>query len=251
MTGTVIRDGHWRFPLEVSLPIVGDAHPLRVRYNQFLYRAITIALLVHLLLISSWILLRTVGRGLAPIEDPMVIEFMSPPSLKDAKTIGKASQTPWTPRIIEHGIPEPVVDHTAPFMTIGSQEDLSNSLESIDISSFDNGVGETGFLNIPEADTGLPSPVDFIPVEEPPVLISLTSPTYPEIARQAGVEGTVTLRVLVGKDGKVIDAIVTNGVPMLDEAALVAVRDAVFRPALQQHRPVAVWVMIPIRFLLD
>jgi protein TonB len=78
----------------------------------------------------------------------------------------------------------------------------------------------------------------------------MPAPTYPDIARQAGVEGTVTLRALVGKDGKVLEIFVVEGIEMLDKAAMEAARAAVFKPALQQHKPVAVWVLIPMQFTL-
>jgi protein TonB len=84
-----------------------------------------------------------------------------------------------------------------------------------------------------------------------PVLISMPPPVYPDMARQAEVEGTVMVRALVGKDGKVQDAFVTEGIPMLNDAAVAASKKAVFKPALQQHKPVAVWVQIPMRFTLN
>jgi TonB family protein len=71
------------------------------------------------------------------------------------------------------------------------------------------------------------------------------------MARSAEVEGTVVVRALVGKDGKVANAIISEGIPMLNDAAITAVKKAVFKPALQQHKPVAVWVQIPLRFSLN
>jgi protein TonB len=73
---------------------------------------------------------------------------------------------------------------------------------------------------------------------------------YPDIAREAGVEGTVLVRVLVGEDGFVKEQMIVQSVPMLDEAAAQAAADAVFKPALQKDKPVAVWMVIPIEFQL-
>jgi protein TonB len=78
----------------------------------------------------------------------------------------------------------------------------------------------------------------------------MPSPIYPELARLADVEGTVLIRALIGRDGFVKEVGVVRGVPMLNEAAIVAIRGARFRPALQQHRPVAVWFVVPVRFTL-
>jgi protein TonB len=81
-------------------------------------------------------------------------------------------------------------------------------------------------------------------VEKPP-------PIYPELAQMSKIEGTVIVRVLVGKDGKVKDAILGKGVnDMLDDAAIDAAKHYVFQPAMQNKKPVAVWVAIPFKFSL-
>lgn len=95
-----------------------------------------------------------------------------------------------------------------------------------------------------------PDPETFIPVEHEPVLVTIPSPEYPELAREAGIDGTVLVRVLVGEDGFVHHALILESVMGLDDAALQAARAAVFRPALQQERPVAVWIVVPIEFRL-
>jgi protein TonB len=89
-----------------------------------------------------------------------------------------------------------------------------------------------------------------IAVEKEPELVDMRTPGYPEIARDAGIEGEVLVRVLVGSDGNVKDAVVVQSVFGLDEAARDAARTAVFKPALQQGHPVAVWVVVPIEFRL-
>lgn len=96
----------------------------------------------------------------------------------------------------------------------------------------------------------LPGPDEFIPVERVPRLLEIEPPDYPELAREAGTEGRVTLAVLVGADGSVVQAHVADSVLGLDEAALAAVQRAVFEPALQQGKAVAAWVVIPIEFAL-
>jgi len=103
--------------------------------------------------------------------------------------------------------------------------------------------GATGAPQWPDPDT-------FVPVEQEPLLLSIPSPAYPELARDAGIDGTVLVRVLVGEDGFVKSALILQSVLGLDDAALGAARAAVFRPALQQQRPVAVWIVVPIEFRL-
>ena len=71
-----------------------------------------------------------------------------------------------------------------------------------------------------------------------------------EIAREAGVDGVVMVQALVGKDGKVKDTRVVKSIPMLDASAIAAVKQWVFKPALSNNKPVAVWVAVPMKFTL-
>lgn len=89
-----------------------------------------------------------------------------------------------------------------------------------------------------------------IPVDELPEPIRKANPEYPDIARDAGVEGTVHVKAKVGVDGRVIRTHVEKGVPMLNDAAETAVRQWVFKPAMLAGQPVVVWVSVPIAFKL-
>jgi len=102
----------------------------------------------------------------------------------------------------------------------------------------------------PPAEDRLPEFGEYVYVEELPEVISKVEPTYPDDARQAGVEGMVMVQALVGKDGFVKDARAIQSIPMLDEAAVDAVRQWVFKPARSKGQPVAVWVAVPVRFNL-
>ena len=97
-----------------------------------------------------------------------------------------------------------------------------------------------------------PPPDAFVYTDELPQLVRGVKPEYPDLAREAGVEGTVKLQLLVGLDGHVVRAIVRAGgsVPMLDEAAIAAALRTVFTPALANGRPVKVWVTQDYRFTL-
>lgn len=91
---------------------------------------------------------------------------------------------------------------------------------------------------------------EYVYAEELPEAITRVPPNYPENARRASAEGTVIVQALVGRDGHVKDTRVVNSIPLLDEAAVQAVRQWVFKPAMAKHQPVAVWVAIPVKFSL-
>lgn len=96
----------------------------------------------------------------------------------------------------------------------------------------------------------VPAYGDYVYVEELPEAITKPPVVYPEAARRAGIEGTVLVQALVGRDGHVLDVRVQKSIPELDSAAVANVQRWVFKPALTKGQPVAVWVAIPVRFTL-
>jgi protein TonB len=78
-------------------------------------------------------------------------------------------------------------------------------------------------------------------------------PRYPLIARRNGEQGTVTLRVLVTRDGTPGTVVLekTSGSASLDAAALATVKEWRFVPAQQNGQPVEAPVLVPIVFRLQ
>lgn len=91
---------------------------------------------------------------------------------------------------------------------------------------------------------------DFVYYEEAPDLVTPVSPAYPAIAMQAGLEGSVSVRMLVGTDGRVKRAEIDKSSVMFNDAALAAARQWIFTPAKSNGHPVAVWVLLPVEFKL-
>ena len=83
---------------------------------------------------------------------------------------------------------------------------------------------------------------------KPPTKVKDVKPEYPAIARTARVAGAVTIEATIGEDGKVIDAKVVRSVPLLDQAALDAVRQWEYMPSLLNGVPVPVLVTVTINF---
>ncbi len=108
-------------------------------------------------------------------------------------------------------------------------------------------------LFIPSIGTGTTEPEPYYHFEEYPALVRYVNPVYPELARQAGIEGTVLLSVLVGTDGAVTEVgiLISDVTPAMEQAAIAAVRLFEFRPAMQNTKPVKARISIPIIFRLD
>jgi periplasmic protein TonB len=89
-------------------------------------------------------------------------------------------------------------------------------------------------------------------VEHPPIPISRVLPVYPSAARAQGVEGEVVLRAIVDQRGAVErDIVVVESVPVLDRAAVEALRQWRFEPGRDAgNRAVPAVIEVPLRFRL-
>ena len=79
----------------------------------------------------------------------------------------------------------------------------------------------------------------------------IAQPAYPEVAREAGIEGLVELRVLIDESGKVTDIRAVSGEPVLLQAAIDAVRQWKYRPLVIEKKPVKVMTVIRLDFKLQ
>ena len=255
------KPGHipWAYHLDAAprLPLTGDQHPLRQELARWLGWANAATLLLVAALFGAYLWYSSREPAQAPVMRqvkivrytdlgvPPSIAKPSVPQINVAEAVAKIAAPP--PAI---AIPEPVADEKAQVQTIATVTEMAEALAPITIQDLGMGSGDGDSLLIDvDIDTS-PSPDDFIAVDEEPVRISIDAPVYPPVAMSAGIEGTVLVRVLVGKDGRIKDVIYIDGPEALKEAADTSARSAVFRPALVDHKPVEVWVLMPVTFKL-
>lgn len=84
----------------------------------------------------------------------------------------------------------------------------------------------------------------------PPEKIRDVRPGYPALARAAGISGAVIIEATIGPDGRVQNARVLRSVPLLDDAALDAVRQWEYTPTRLNGEPVAVLMTVTVVFSL-
>jgi TonB family protein len=85
---------------------------------------------------------------------------------------------------------------------------------------------------------------------KPPFRIVNVNPVYPEEAKAAGIQGVVILDCVIGEDGTVIETLVLESVPELDQAAIDAVMQWLYEPTLLNGEPVEVEMTVTITFTL-
>jgi periplasmic protein TonB len=87
-------------------------------------------------------------------------------------------------------------------------------------------------------------------IKEPKKLKNVP-PVYPDIAKQARVQGVVILECTISPQGKVTDVKVLRGIPLLDQAAIDAVKQWVYTPTLLNGVPVPVIMTVTVNFRLS
>lgn len=230
------------------------------------YRSFVITISSLILLFGAYGLIQKVQSAskAAPKMAPIVkmsLEDLPPPNSEEADVAPPPQEIMNTGPAARAGTPIPVPDAqiTADMQDFAKLDELSRA-------SAEGGTGEDlgGFsANIDfdqkkvEVVTKEEEPAmdAFIPVEKEPNfdLAKLQKgAVYPDLARKAGVEGRVVIRVLVGTDGKIRKSVIEDSDnTLLNEAALKAVRDYGYvPPAVQNGTPIACWVSIPILFKL-
>ena len=217
------------------------------------FRALMVSITLHLMIIGSYYLFQYFdteeGAPFVGVRIMKYSELGPPPSLMNTEQIPvtAVAVTSARPTI---GIPVPVPDvEVNPEQTIATQQELSQVQSPVmGESKSGNDIVVKEDLQIEEE----PAPDAFVPVEKLPNPVRQVKPEYPDIARRAGIEGTVWVKILVDKQGKSKKAIVIKSdAEIFNEAALQAALQWVFTPAIMNSGPVAVWVAVPFRFQLN
>ena len=131
-------------------------------------------------------------------------------------------------------------------------------------------IGGDGFIGVPGDPIGDPFGVAPPPAppasrapepSRPPIRVGSVlrapqkiyhvAPVYPPIAQAARVSGTVILEALIAEDGSVRDVKVLRSKPLLDDAAVDAVRQWRFTPTLLNGVPVQVIMSVTVTFTLN
>jgi periplasmic protein TonB len=219
--------------------------------------ALVVAAGVHALLLGSyWASVYLTKEDAPPMRTVRLkyTELGPPPSIQGnaaavAPSVSVASPTA-RPSV---GIPVPVPDaEVSPEQTYASQTEMST------VGPVGEGVGEGGGavieqdINVENIEEEEAPPPDFVPFEKEPVVVKKIEPTYPELARKAGLEGTVWVKMWVDKEGKVKDVVILkSSSEIFNQPAIDAAKQWIFTPALMKTGPVSVWISMNFNFKLN
>ena len=212
-------------------------------------RSTTVAsLAVALLVVAAGAMMpRQVTVMIAPVIPDRIEKFLDVRKLQPPP---KSGPIPPEVEIVEPGAkPNPVPEEILKKEIIELVPPSAGPAGEENVDRGPTGQASQGGVIAPTRD---PEPGEYVPYDEMPALVRCKEAVYPDLARAAGVEGMVTVRMLVGLNGKVERAIIAprGSVPMLDQAALDAALTCTFTPALANGHPVKVWVSQNYRFSL-
>jgi len=229
----------------------------RVRTKHRRQRAVVIALAAEAVLVVGLALWPMVTTGRAPTEIVML------PRIPYHESEPQKPET--TQQRTRSARPQQIdVIHFQP-LRIPPRIDRSSSTATENIAppvlrESGPGVGS----NQPGIPFGTGSDAPMIPLPRPPslriiqrsegvqsgMLVYRVDPRYPQLAMNAGISGTVKLRAIIGRDGRVRSAEVLSGSALLAPAAVAAVREWRYRPTLLDGNAVEVETLIEVRFIL-
>lgn len=92
------------------------------------------------------------------------------------------------------------------------------------------------------------APIQVPPNSVPTFLVRKVAPVYPPLARQARIQGTVVLRIVIDKEGAVRDPQIVSGHPMLSPAAIEAVKQWRYGRNISDDKPVEVETVVRVSF---
>ncbi len=251
------------------------ATELKKTYQKYLQRGLILAIVIHGFIIGTYLFANYISKmeeqKKSDIQQRIInlSDLEPPPSATD-------EEEPPPPKIEEPPVappkdltaltPEPVAKEKAEEQTIKTQQELE------EIKTPVSSTGDTGKFqytgNVKVEEKKIEEKIEkkekvveektvfqSFEVEKAPECVNLaqvrSSMKYPEIAREAGMEGRVTVKVLVGPDGNVLKVGSVSGPDVFHDEVRDKAMNLQFTPGLQNGKPVKVWVTVPFNFKLN
>ncbi|HOZ22000.1 MAG TPA: energy transducer TonB [bacterium] len=198
------------------------------------------------------------GKEEAPVRTVRILKYSElgpPPSIQGASAAVAPSVSAAAPMAKPSvGIPVPVPDaDVSPEQSFASQTEMSAVTGPVGEGA---GAGSGAVIEqdvqVENIDEEEAPPPDFVPFEKEPQVIRRIEPVYPELARKAGLEGTVWVKLWVDKEGKVKDVVILKSASeIFNQPAIDAAKQWIFTPAMMKTGPVSVWISLSFNFKLN
>jgi protein TonB len=239
----------------VPREMFGDVVAPSIKVGSQKWYTVPLSIVAHVVLFAAVIIIPLMATDVLPTP-PSMMAFVGapptppppPPPPPSAAPPPKTPQPVANPNAAPIEAPKQIVPETP---SVGVSEGVPGGVEG----GVPGGVMGGVVGGLPEAPPPPPPPPQ-APVRvggaiKQPTKLKNVPPVYPPIAQSARVQGVVIIEATIGADGKVKDAKVLRSIPLLDQAALDAVKQWVFTPTLLNNVPVPVIMTVTVNFTLQ
>jgi protein TonB len=183
---------------------------------------------------------------------PFLVEVPQAPA-PDTKPVPQAQRAELVKPEMSNGqIFAPTVIPPRPYIAEGPERLPAGNIASM---SLNDGLGENNPFGSdshrPVVQARVTGPVRVSGMIVEGMVIQKTLPVYPIIAKETGTQGTVVLQATISRSGTIENLRVMSGPPMLQRAAIDAVKEWRYRPYLLSGEPVEVETTINVVFKLQ
>lgn len=252
------------------------APELKKNYLKNFRKGLEIAVIIHVVIVSSCLLVTYINKVNADdnVNTKFNITYVNIPIDAPPPADDNNIEVPKTDDIVKPVKdlsalqPEPVAKNIAEEMTVKTQDELNKIIgqtsregDSVRYIAIDNGNVNMNInnkiddkINKIDKDDNQNKNYQSFEVEKAPECVNLamvkSSMVFPSLAVEIGLEGRVTIKVLVGTNGQVVKTGTMTGPDIFYDEVRVKAKDLEFTPGLQNGKPVNVWVTVPFSFKL-
>lgn len=234
--------------------------------------SLPLAIVLHLVGLTAFAFASYWSVG--PVQDPPTLDvftvFLPPPVIQrgggvkpPTPPVTKPEVKPPAPEQPRQPDPEHVADKPLDTATRETAQDPGPNYQGTDPTAparegDPNGSDDShNVTGTPNGTREPAAPVDELPLHltaemTRPVPLHPILPRYTEAARRVGMQGTVTVEAIIDEQGNATNVHVLRGLPMgLDQAAMEAIQQTRFKPAMMGGRPVKVYYNLTVTFTIQ
>jgi protein TonB len=238
----------------VSHDLFRDVTDRRPRGSRATGGTLAVSIVAHTLMVVAAIVMPLLAADVLPTPgDAVVVEWTPPPPPPAPVPVvvrQPSTQDSHSPIVTPLVAPSQIVDERPPEGAIVCETCVP------DPHAITSAIGEMGGTGPAIPAPPPPPPPPSKPVRpggdiKMPTKIRDVAPVYPQIAQTANVEGMVIIEAVIATDGSIRDARVLRSIPLLDRAALDAVRQWRYEPTRLNGVVVPVIVTVTVQFHLS
>jgi periplasmic protein TonB len=240
----------------MSRDMFGDVVERSIRVGSKAWYTVPLSITVHTLIIGGVIIIPLMAADVLPTPPSMMTFVVPSPSPPPSPPPPPPQTTEVSkPAVQDSPTAAPLVPQSGIRPETGIEEVVRDAASRVERGGGVPGGFPGGLGEVPPPPPPPPPPPQ-APVRvggniRSPMKTKDVKPTYPAIAQSARVQGVVIIEATIGPDGRVQEAKVLRSIPLLDAAALDAVKQWTFTPTLLNGVPVPVIITVTVNFALQ